>query len=270
MEKYCPTEILSHVKATCKFHRILELSKTTNQEWRAISMKVEQDQTMNCEQWSWVQLLNFRIRKKRFGSSGTAAASLRKLIDRILNIVEDLNIQIHCFRKKGKMNIIQDSLFNPATSGDFSPKEEILQQSLMILMIKPTEDMNANRRNKKIKRYGCLLHDNQAMAQYYHSIPWCYQLTYHHPPNPLIQSTINKDIREMITAVLEKAQTSQKIGRRMRKLSKHLPPRKMMITVIDEREENPYSNELFNKKNQIMMPFKEQLIVDIMHGEDID
>ncbi|KAA6392233.1 MAG: hypothetical protein EZS28_012241 [Streblomastix strix] len=50
MEKHCPTESLDHDKATSKFHRIFELSTTTNQELRIISTKIEQDQTMNRQQ----------------------------------------------------------------------------------------------------------------------------------------------------------------------------------------------------------------------------
>ncbi|KAA6354786.1 MAG: hypothetical protein EZS28_049686, partial [Streblomastix strix] len=107
------------------------------------------------------QHLNYRIQRRRFGSRGTgarsgdhlvvasekqrpfsavqpvhslsqragrvaAAASLRQFTDRILKIVEDLNIQIHSFHIKGKMNIIPDSLSRLATSGDYSLKEEIL------------------------------------------------------------------------------------------------------------------------------------------------
>jgi FAD/FMN-containing dehydrogenase len=88
---------------------------------------------------------------------GAAAASLHKLTDRILKIAEDLNIQIHSFHIKGKSNIIPDSLSRLATSGDYSLKEEILHEALMMLRIKPTVDMFANRRNKKFRRFASLV-----------------------------------------------------------------------------------------------------------------
>ncbi|KAA6360775.1 MAG: hypothetical protein EZS28_043697, partial [Streblomastix strix] len=46
---HSPKESLGQDKATSKFHSIFELSKTSNQEVRIISTKIEQDQTMNSE-----------------------------------------------------------------------------------------------------------------------------------------------------------------------------------------------------------------------------
>ncbi|KAA6383384.1 MAG: hypothetical protein EZS28_021091 [Streblomastix strix] len=164
----------------------------------------------------------------------------------------------------------------------------------MMLRIKPTADMFANRRNKKFRRFVSLVQDNQAIAQDCLSIPKGQELPYLHPPIPLIQPTINKVIRERITAVLvvpywpaqpwwpsvnrimkifvivgESAYVL-KIGGRMKKRRKHLPPGRMMIAVIEGREENHYSDGLYNKEDQIMKQFKQLQTVGIAHEGDID
>ncbi|KAA6380432.1 MAG: hypothetical protein EZS28_024042 [Streblomastix strix] len=229
MEKYCIKESLGQDKATSQFHRVSELSKTTNQEGRTISTQIEQDQTKNSEQQrlECISVPKFehngrdklmgsknrgKLTNKRFEldsishsdnscviaqiggntqisesgrrdlvprgqvqevesiwqqpmrDSGSAVASLCKLTDRILKIVEDLNIQIHSFHIKWKTNIIPDSLSRLATSGDYFLKEEILHEALMMLRIKPTADMFTNRRNKKFRRFASLVQDNQATA----------------------------------------------------------------------------------------------------------
>ncbi|KAA6385495.1 MAG: hypothetical protein EZS28_018983, partial [Streblomastix strix] len=61
---------------------------------------------------------------------GAAAISLLKLTDRILEVAEDLELQMHAFHIHGKENTIPDSLSRLATSGDYSLKEEILQEVL--------------------------------------------------------------------------------------------------------------------------------------------
>ncbi|KAA6358259.1 MAG: hypothetical protein EZS28_046215 [Streblomastix strix] len=154
--------------------------------------------------------------------------------------------------------------------------------------------MFANRRNKKFRRFTSLVQGNQAIAQDYLSIPWGQELPYLHPPIPLIYPTINKVIRENITAVLivpywqaqplwqsmykimqifvivgESADVLKK-GVRMRKQRMHLPPGKMMIAVIEGREENHYSDGLYNQEDQTMKQFKGLQIAGIAHGGDID
>ncbi|KAA6394292.1 MAG: hypothetical protein EZS28_010178 [Streblomastix strix] len=253
MKRCCPAESLGQDKATCKFCRILELSKTKNQEGRTISMNVEQDQITNNEQRRIVgantqiieheredlipgrlvqevdviQQLPTRdsrrsLRSNRFGvflkeqeghstetkadNSATscnlnrraATASFLKLTDRILKVVEDLNIQIHSFHIKRKTNLIPVSLSRLATSGGYSLKEEILQEAPTMLRIEPKVDMRKCRRLKDR----------------------------------------TKDEKQR----------------------KHLPPGRMMIAVIEGREENHYSSEFYNKEDQIMKPFKELLM----------
>ncbi|KAA6367118.1 MAG: hypothetical protein EZS28_037354 [Streblomastix strix] len=115
-------------------------------------------------------------------NSGAAAASLRKLTDHILKIVEDTSIQIHPFHIKVKTNTIPDSHSRQTIFGDYSLKEKILKKISMILGLKPTVVMFAKRRNKYFQRFASLIKDNQAIAQDHLSIPWCQELPYLHPP----------------------------------------------------------------------------------------
>ncbi|KAA6372580.1 MAG: hypothetical protein EZS28_031892, partial [Streblomastix strix] len=55
------------------------------------------------------------------------------------------------------------------------------------------------------------------------------------------------------------------IGGTMKKRRKHIPLCRMMIAVIEGREENRYSDGLYNKEDQIMKQFKELLTVGIAH-----
>ncbi|KAA6375180.1 MAG: hypothetical protein EZS28_029293 [Streblomastix strix] len=138
------------------------------------------------------------------------------------------------------------------------------------------------------------VHDNKAIAQDCHLIPQSQELPYLNPSIPLIQPTINKVIRERITAVLvapyrpaqpwlpsmyrimkrfvviRESADILKIGGRMRKHRKHLLPGRMMIVVIEEREEIHYSDGLYNKNDQIMKQFKELQMVGIVHGGETD
>jgi hypothetical protein len=79
---------------------------------------------------------------------GASAISLHKLTDKILELIENMNLQIHAFHIPGKTNIIPDSLSRLATSGDYSLREEVLQEILQQFKIRPTIDMFSNRRNR--------------------------------------------------------------------------------------------------------------------------
>ncbi|KAA6381033.1 MAG: hypothetical protein EZS28_023444, partial [Streblomastix strix] len=63
-------------------------------------------------------------------NKGAAAISLLKLTDRILEVAEDLELQIHAFHIHGKESTIPDSLSRITTSDDYSLNEEILQQKV--------------------------------------------------------------------------------------------------------------------------------------------
>ncbi|KAA6376769.1 MAG: hypothetical protein EZS28_027703, partial [Streblomastix strix] len=174
MEKHCLKESLGQDKATSKFHRVFELSKTTNQEGglylrklNKIKQRIANNRDASLDSWGatlklqkleeeiWFQgdwckkwrlsssnqretaaVLCGLTRSERFLkrkqvtslkietdnsatsynlNRGAAAASLRKLTDRILKIVEDLYIHIHSFHIQGKTNIIPDSLSRLAT-----------------------------------------------------------------------------------------------------------------------------------------------------------
>ncbi|KAA6321529.1 MAG: hypothetical protein EZS28_054545, partial [Streblomastix strix] len=118
---------------------------------------------------------------------GAAAISLLKLTDRILEVAEDLELQIHAFHIHGKENTIPDSLSRLVTSGDYSLKEEILQEVLLMLKIRPSIDMFSNRRNRKFRRFMSLSQDKWAVAQDCLPISWQLEVPYLHQPIPLIQ-----------------------------------------------------------------------------------
>ncbi|KAA6390376.1 MAG: hypothetical protein EZS28_014094, partial [Streblomastix strix] len=121
-----------------------------------------------------------------------AAISLLKLTDRILEVAEDSELQIRAFHIYGKENTISDSISRLVTSGDYSFKEEILQNVLIMLKIRPSIDMFSNRRNRKFVKFVSLSQDKWAVAQDCLSISWQLEVPYLHPPIPLIQQTLNK------------------------------------------------------------------------------
>jgi hypothetical protein len=129
---------------------------------------------------------------------GAAAISLLKLTDRILEVAEDLELQMHAFHIHGKDHTIPDSLSRHATSGDLSLKEEILQEVLLMLKIRPSIDMFSNRRNRKLRRFVSLSQDKWAVAQDCLSISWQLEVPYLHRPIPLIQQTLNKLMKEKV------------------------------------------------------------------------
>ncbi|KAA6377938.1 MAG: hypothetical protein EZS28_026536, partial [Streblomastix strix] len=96
---------------------------------------------------------------------GAAATELAKLVDRTLETAEKLNIQLHAFHIPGLQNKVPDSLSRLATSGDYMIDQEILDEALHILKIRPTINMFANRKNRRCKRFMSLIPDNWAVAQ---------------------------------------------------------------------------------------------------------
>jgi hypothetical protein len=117
---------------------------------------------------------------------GTTASALAKLVDRTLDTAEKLNIQLHAFHIPGLQNKVPDSLSRLATSGDYTIDQEILNEALHILKVRPTIDMFANRKNRRCKRFVSLVPDNWAVAQDSLSVSWKGEVPYLHPPIPPI------------------------------------------------------------------------------------
>jgi hypothetical protein len=80
--------------------------------------------------------------------------------------------------------------------------QQILNEALHILRVKPSIDLFSNRRNRRLKRFVSLIPDSWAVAQDSLSIPWKGEVPYLHPPIPLIQVTLNKLEKEKVSAVM--------------------------------------------------------------------
>ncbi|KAA6367278.1 MAG: hypothetical protein EZS28_037196, partial [Streblomastix strix] len=133
---------------------------------------------------------------------GAAAAALAKLVDRTLETAEKLNIQLYAFRIPGLQNKILDSLSRLSTSGDYTIGQEILNEALHILKVRPTIDMFANCKNRRCRRFVNLVRDNWAVAQDSLSVSWKGEVPYLQPPIPLIQAMLNKLDKENVSAVM--------------------------------------------------------------------
>ncbi|KAA6313246.1 MAG: hypothetical protein EZS28_055788, partial [Streblomastix strix] len=192
----------------------------------------------------------------------------------------------------GVTNRIPDSLSRLATSGDYSLHQEVFEEALRSLRTRPSIDMFANRKNRKLKRFVSLTLDNWAVGQDCMSLPWKGELPYLHPPLPMIQATLNKVREENVAALivvpnwpsqswwpslmelstnyvnLGKSADVLKPGGRMRKAKKHLPPGELLAVRLEVTEERNCSNGYFRKGNSLMMQHNKLLMDGIAFGAD--
>ncbi|KAA6380866.1 MAG: hypothetical protein EZS28_023605, partial [Streblomastix strix] len=119
---------------------------------------------------------------------GSAAVALAKLVDRTLETAEVLNLQLHAFHIPGVTNRISDSFTRLATSGNYSLHQEVFEEALRSLRTRPSIDMFANRKNRKLKRFVSLTLDSWAVGIDCMSLPWKGELPYLQPPLPMIQA----------------------------------------------------------------------------------
>ncbi|KAA6352954.1 MAG: hypothetical protein EZS28_051519, partial [Streblomastix strix] len=96
---------------------------------------------------------------------GAAAIALAKLVNRTLETADIYNLQLHVYHIPGTQNKIPDSLSRLATSGDYIINEQIHNEALHILKVKPSIDLFSNRRNRRFKRFVSLIPDSWAVAQ---------------------------------------------------------------------------------------------------------
>ncbi|KAA6384808.1 MAG: hypothetical protein EZS28_019666 [Streblomastix strix] len=132
-----------------------------------------------------------------------AAISLLKLTDRIQEVAENFELQIHAFHIYGKENTIPESLSRLVTSGDYSLNQVILHEAIVKFRIRPSFNMFSNRRNRKFRRFVSLSQDKWAVAYDYLSISWQLEVPYLHPPIPLIQKTLNKPMEGKVISTVE-------------------------------------------------------------------
>jgi hypothetical protein len=86
----------------------------------------------------------------------------------------------------GKDNKIADALSRLAKSGDYEIRQEVLEEALDHLQIRPTVDIFSNRRNRKCRRFYSLVPDPWALGQDGLTASWENEVPLLHPPIPLI------------------------------------------------------------------------------------
>ncbi|KAA6392570.1 MAG: putative reverse transcriptase, partial [Streblomastix strix] len=133
---------------------------------------------------------------------GSAAEALAKLVDRTLETAEVPSLQLHALHIPVVTNRIIDQLSRLAISGDYSLHQEVFEEALRSLRTRPSIDMFANRKNRKLKRFVSLTLDSWAVGQDCMSLPWKGELPYLHPPLPMIQATLNKVMEENVAALI--------------------------------------------------------------------
>ncbi|KAA6367029.1 MAG: putative reverse transcriptase, partial [Streblomastix strix] len=96
---------------------------------------------------------------------GAATPALCKLVDQILQTLENIKILFSAFHIPEKDNKEADSLSRLSTSGDYGIRKEVLDEALQELAMQPTVDYFANRRNRKCRRFYSLIWDPWAQGQ---------------------------------------------------------------------------------------------------------
>ncbi|KAA6379654.1 MAG: hypothetical protein EZS28_024818 [Streblomastix strix] len=223
---------------------------------------------------------------------GAAASALCKLVDQILQILENVKIQFSAFHIPGKDNKVADSLSRLFTSGDNGIRKEVLDEALQELAMQPTIDYFANRRNCKRKRFYSLIWDPWAQGQDGMKENWYKETSLLHPPIPLIQRVLNKVRKNQTEAVLivpywqtqswwtdlqdlmiksinlGKSSDVPDVGGRMRKQKRHLPPGDVLKAHIKGKEEKNSLNKSQHKEVQLKKQPTIQLGAGMVHGED--
>ncbi|KAA6389941.1 MAG: hypothetical protein EZS28_014530 [Streblomastix strix] len=82
-----------------------------------------------------------------------AAVALANQVDRTLEIVENYNLQLHAYLIPRTQNMIPDSLSRLSTSENYMINQQILNEALHILKVKPSIDLFQNRKNRRFKRF---------------------------------------------------------------------------------------------------------------------
>ncbi|KAA6381430.1 MAG: putative reverse transcriptase [Streblomastix strix] len=188
---------------------------------------------------------------------GAAAIALTKMIDHVLEEIEELQMQISARHISGKQNQIANHLFQLAEAGDYSIKDEYLQEALFQMRIKPTIDVFANRCNRKMRRFCSLKEDCWSVKYDGLTIPWASELAYLYPPIALIQRCLNKIMEEktrvvMLTPfwpaqpwwpdlkrmtiksmILGESQDLLTLGGRLKRRKRHLPPGSLIISLLE-------------------------------------
>ncbi|KAA6402347.1 MAG: hypothetical protein EZS28_002128 [Streblomastix strix] len=224
---------------------------------------------------------------------GSAAVALTKFVDRTLETAEVLNLQLHTFHIQRVTNRIPNLISKLATLVSYSLHQEVFEQALRSLKIRPLTDMFANRRNRKLKQFANMILDSQAMGQDCMSLTWKRDLPYLHSPLPMILTMFNKVRDENVTALivvpcwpsqswwpslmelstnyvnLGKSADVLKPGVRMRKAKKHLPPGELLAVRLEVTEERNRSNGYFRKGNSLMVQQYKLLMDGIAFGADI-
>ncbi|KAA6386865.1 MAG: hypothetical protein EZS28_017609 [Streblomastix strix] len=198
------------------------------------------------------------------------------------------------FHIKGKSNQVADALSRLSTSGDYEIRQEVLQEALRVLDIKPTIDVFANRCYRNCRRFCSIINDRWTVEQDDFKQNWKNEITFLHPLIILIQRVLNKVIKDHAQAVLVVPNWEAKhwwpsfhsaianqvlVGKcadilvqdwRMMKKQRLHPPGDLLVAKIKGIKEKNSSMKQQDKELQVLIPSKILSKVGMQFREDID
>ncbi|KAA6386406.1 MAG: hypothetical protein EZS28_018065, partial [Streblomastix strix] len=185
-----------------------------------------------------------------------AAISLQKLTEQNLEKIEAMQTQVHAFHIRGSDNIVPDSLSGHTSSGDYSLKDEMIQEVPTQLRVKPTIDIWAE-------------------AQDYLSVPQQTETPYSHPPIPLIQTSLQKIESGRVKSDVKVSDTQEKrcrseTRRTYEETQKYLPPEKMKALLKKATRWKNWSDVLYEEEISRNWLSRKLSAAGTAFGQDID
>ncbi|KAA6389236.1 MAG: hypothetical protein EZS28_015236 [Streblomastix strix] len=220
----------------------------------------------------------------------SVAIALAKMADHVLEEAEEISIQIGAGYISGKQNQIADHLSRLAEAGDYSIKDEYIQEVVFQMRIKPTIDVFANRCNRKMRRFCSLKEDRLSVKQDGLTIPWASELAYLHPTLALIQKCLNKimekkarvvmftpfwpaqpwwpDLKRMTikSMILGESQDLLTLGGRLKRRKRHLLPGSLIISLLEGNQEKNSTNMFLKGWDQNCIPKTVKLLDCCAYG----
>ncbi|KAA6374407.1 MAG: hypothetical protein EZS28_030064, partial [Streblomastix strix] len=103
---------------------------------------------------------------------GSAAVTVTKLVNRIIEIAENSNLQLHVFHNPGVSSKIPDQFSRFATSGDYSLFHEVFEEAIRELRTCSSIDLFVSKQNKKFKCFLSITSNSRPVRQDCLSLPW--------------------------------------------------------------------------------------------------
>ncbi|KAA6394977.1 MAG: hypothetical protein EZS28_009501 [Streblomastix strix] len=135
-------------------------------------------------------------------NKGAPAPAPASLIDKIHQQAELILMQKSAFHIPGRVITVANSLSRLATSGDYEMRQEELKETLFQLKIKPTIEIFAYQKNRKYRRFNCLMWDRCEETQNGFKMSWNKQILMLNPSIMLIQKVSNKITKGLIEEVI--------------------------------------------------------------------